>query len=79
MWPFNIYKRTSSSPKYASLVEIGPVVLEKKIYQFRQFIFPLLSLSLFEEGRGPSFEKILIPFTQGCFVLSLVEICPVLE
>ena len=49
----------------------------EKIYQFRQCIFPILSSSLFEEERGPSFEKILIPFTQGCFMLSLVEISPV--
>ena len=29
------------------------------------------------KGRGPSFEQIWIPFTQGCFVPSLVEIGPV--
>ena len=26
------------------------------------------------KGHGPSFKQILIPLTQGCFVLSLVEI-----
>ena len=31
----------------------------------------------FEMGRGPSFEETWTPFTQGCFVPSLVEIGPV--
>ena len=30
-----------------------------------------------KKGRGPSFDKTLIRFTQGCFVPSLVEIGPV--
>ena len=59
-----------------SLVEIGSVVLEKKIFKFRQCIFAISLLSLLGKGRGPSFEQTLIPFTQGCFVLSLVEIGP---
>ena len=28
-------------------------------------------------GRGPSFDQTWIPFTQGCFVPTLVEISPV--
>ena len=36
------------------------------------FVFPLLSL--FGKGRGSSFEQTWIPFTLGCFVLSLGEI-----
>ena len=28
------------------------------------------------KGRGPSFEQTCLPFTQGCFVPSLVEIGP---
>ena len=60
-----------------SLVEIGPVVLEKKIFKFCQCIFTISSLSPLGKGRGPSFEQIWIPFTQGCFVPSLVEIGPV--
>ena len=60
-----------------SLGEICPVVLEKifkfhKLMYFRFFfLFPL------EIGRGPSFEKTSIPFTQGCFALRFVEIGPV--
>ena len=113
-----------------SLVEIGPVLLEKKILKFCQCIslfrnyLPLekggalhlnklvspspkdascqvwLKLALwfwwgrffnfvyvfsqfrnylpFGKGRDPSFEKTWIPFTEGCFVPSLVEIDPVL-
>ena len=57
-----------------SLVEIGPVVLEKKISLFRQCIFTISLLSLLGKGHGPSFKETLIPFTQGCFVPSLVEI-----
>ena len=30
-----------------------------------------------EKGGGLSFEQTRIPFTEGCFVLSLVEIDPV--
>ena len=57
-----------------SLVEIGPVVLEKKIFKSCQFIFINSQLSPLWEGRGPSFEQTWFPFTQGCFVPSLVEI-----
>ena len=61
-----------------SLVEICPMVLEENIFQFRQSFFPaILKLSLLEEGQGPSYEWIFIPFTQWCFVPSLVEIGPV--
>ena len=43
------------------LVEIGPVVLEKKILH----IFTISKLSPLGKGQGLSFEKIWIPFTQG--------------
>ena len=49
-----------------SLVEIGPVVLEKKIFKFRQFIFTISWLSPLRKGRGFSFKQNLIPFSQGC-------------
>ena len=49
----------------------------EEILKFRQYIFTLLLLSPRGKRRGPSFEKIWIPFTQGCFVPSLVEIGPV--
>ena len=57
-----------------SLVEIGSVVLEKKIFEFRQCIFAISLLSPLGEGWGPSFEQTWICFTQGYFVPSLVEI-----
>ena len=53
-----------------SLVENGPVVLEKS----SQCIFTISQLSPFWEGCGPPFEQTWIPFTQECFVSSLVEI-----
>ena len=46
----------------AGLVEIGPVVLEKKIFLMCQCIFAILLLSPFGKGRGPSFEQTWIPF-----------------
>ena len=55
-------------------IEIGQVVLEKKIFKFLQCIFAILSLSPIGKGWGPSFEQTCILFTQGCIVLSLVEI-----
>ena len=47
---------------------------EKMIFKVVN-IFSLLSP--LEKGRGPSFEQIWFPITQGCFVPSLVEIGPV--
>ena len=52
------------------LVEIGPVVLEKKTFEFCQCIFAISYLSHL-------FEQTLVPFTQGCSVSCLVEIGPV--
>ena len=62
-----------------SLVEIGSVVLEKKIFKFCQCIFAISLLSPLGKGQGPSFEQIWIPLTQGCFVPRLVEIDPVVQ
>ena len=56
------------------LVEIGSVVLEKKIFKFRHCLFTISQLSPLGNGRGPSFEQTWIPFILGCFVPSLVEI-----
>ena len=50
-----------------SYVEIGPVVLGKKIFKFRQAILLLFPFGI---GRGPS----IVLFLLGCFVSSLVEI-----
>ena len=60
-----------------SLVEIGPAVLEKKIFKCCQCNFTILQLSPLVRGNGPSFEQTWIPFTQGCFMPSLVKIDPV--
>ena len=59
-----------------SLVEISPLVLEKKQFKFRQCIFPILLSSPLGKGRGPSFEQTRILFTRECLVPSLVEISP---
>ena len=56
-----------------SLVEIVPLVHEKKIFESCQLIFTISQLSLDPwKGCGPPFVKTWIPFSQGCFVLSLV-------
>ena len=57
-----------------SLVEICPVVLEKKIFKLRQYIFTLWLLSPLGKRHDPSFEKTWIPFTQGWFVPSLLKL-----
>ena len=57
-----------------SLVEIGSVVLERKIFEFRQIILAISKLSSLWRGQGPSFEQNWIPFTEECFVPSLVKI-----
>ena len=57
-----------------TFVEVGPVVLEKKIFNSCQFIFFISQLSAIWDGLGPSFEQTWILLTQGCFVPSLIEI-----
>ena len=59
----------------SSLVEIDPVVLEKKIIKMYQCFFAMF-LSPIDKGRNPSFEQTWITLTQRCFVPSLVEIGP---
>ena len=44
-----------------SLVEISPVVLEKKISKFLQYIFTISILSPLLEGWGPSLEQFELP------------------
>jgi hypothetical protein len=44
-----------------SLIEIGLLVLEKKIFKNFHCIFTLLWLSPLEEGQSPSFEEFRIP------------------
>ena len=41
-----------------SLVEIGPVVLEKKIFKFRQCIFGISKSSPLGKGLGPLLENL---------------------
>ena len=45
--------------------------------RFLDFVF-LLFCNYHPLGKGPSFKQTVIPFTQGCFMLSLVEIGPVI-
>ena len=60
-----------------SLLEIGLVVLEKKIFKSCQCISIISQWSLLWEERGPSLQQTWIPLTQGYFVPSLLEIGPV--
>ena len=60
-----------------SLVEIGPVVLEKKIFFIFQGIFTFSLLSPLGNDWWSSFEQIWIPFPQGLFGSNLIEIGPV--
>ena len=46
----------------------------RRFLKFSQFIFAISQLSPLGKGQGPSFEQNWIPFTQGCFVQSLVDI-----
>ena len=56
----NKHESPSSNAFVSNLVEIGQVVLEKKICKFCQCIFA-------------NFSQTWIPFTQECIVQSLVE------
>ena len=59
-----------------TLVEISPLVL-KKTFKFSQCIFVIsLSYPLWKRWDS-SFEKTWIPFTQGCYVPSLVQNWPI--
>ena len=60
-----------------SLVEIGPVVLQKTIFIFRQCLFFISPLSPLGKGIGTLFELTWIFFNQECVVLSLVKISQV--
>ena len=54
-----------------SLVEICPMVMQKKI--FRQYIFDISELSSLGKRRGSSFEQSWRPFTQGWIVANFFE------
>ena len=60
----------------AILVEIGVWFWRRILFKFVNIFFLFPYYLPLQKGHGPSFEKILIPFTQGCFVSSLVEIGP---
>ena len=47
------------------------------LYKGLSYYFIHMKLSPLGKGRGPSFEQTWIPLIHGCFVPSLVEICPV--
>ena len=60
-----------------SLVEIGPVLLEKKIFSFRQLILLFFKIISPWKRVWPFIWEIWIPTTQWCFVPRLVEIARV--
>lgn len=49
----------------------------KENFQNCQYIYAILISSPLGKKRSPLFEQIWIPVTQGCVVISLVEICSV--
>lgn len=57
-----------------SLDEIGTVVLEKEIFEFRHFIFGISLLSTCRERYDSSCEQTRISLTPLCFVPSLVKL-----
>ena len=60
------------------MVDTDPVVLEKKI--FKKFCQCILAISYYlplEKGGALHLNKIESPFTQDCFVPSMVDIGPV--
>ena len=60
---------------YFCFYVIGPVTLEKKILKNFVKVFSLFRYYLLLEKGGPLiFEQIWIPFTQDCFVPSLIDI-----
>lgn len=80
-WEFDLNKLESLLPGNAS-TRIW-AFLDKLLWEedFRKnlskTISKVLILFLFQKGRGLSFEQTQIPFTQSCFLPSLVKIGPV--
>ena len=61
-----------------SFIEIGQVVLEKKIFKFRQWFSLFRDYLPLENGGALHLNKLESPSPKlGCFVPSLVEIGPV--
>ena len=56
-----------------SLIEIGPMILEKMIYKFHQFIFAISCLSLPGKGRDPSFKQTWISFNNAMLLCAKFE------
>ena len=63
---------------FATLGGSALMVLKKKILNFANVIIVISLLSPLGKGFGPSFEEMWIFLKLGCFVLSLVEIGPVI-
>ena len=78
-WPMGHIAKTEQTwiPFTNSAVEIGPLFLEKKFLNFVNVFLLFLYHLPFRKKVAPSFEETWIPFTQGCFVPSFVEIGPV--
>jgi hypothetical protein len=59
---------------HVNITDSGSVVLEKKIFKWPNPIFAFLWLSPLWRGPSPLFEHCRVPFTQGWFMPSLIEI-----
>jgi hypothetical protein len=61
-WPFEQFKIPFNQGRFIpSLIEIGLLVLEKKIFKNLQCIFTLLLLSPLREEQSPSYKQFKIP------------------
>ena len=72
---FHLNRLESSSPNDAlcqAWLKLAQWFWRRTSLKFCQYIFTLLLLSPLGKGRGHSFEETWIPFTQECFVPSLV-------
>jgi hypothetical protein len=59
---------------HVNMIYSCSVVLEKNIFKWSHPIFAFWRLSPLWRGPGPLFEQFRIPFTQGWFMPSLIEI-----
>ena len=80
LWELNcssLNKIESHSPKEVLCqvwLKLAQWFWRRRFFNFVNEFFAFSLLSPFGKGQGPSFEQTWIPFTQGCFVPSLVEI-----
>ena len=75
-WELNGWTWVPFTQRYIapSLVELGSVLLEKKIFKLPQCIFTIWLLFPFNKGHGPSFQQTWIVFTKKCFIHVFIKV-----